>query len=136
MQFIRTAMWVILAMAIALFTKANWDIAPTYSGRVPVKLIGDVILEVRLPLLIVGAFLIGLVPMWALARMNRWRIQRRLNVAEQTLSAYTGAVTPARGDVDTAAPGTLPTDESFKAEAAPVPFDDETRTPPESGRAV
>lgn len=93
MQFLRTAIWVVLAVAIALFAKANWYIAPSYSGRVPVKLIGDAILEVRLPLLIVGAFLLGLVPMWLVARVNRWRMERRLHTTEQALAANAAALT-------------------------------------------
>lgn len=92
MQFIRTAIWVVLAVAIALFAKANWYIAPSYSGRVPVKLIGDAILEVRLPLLIVGAFLLGLLPMWLIARVGRWRIERRLHAAEQALAANSASL--------------------------------------------
>lgn len=91
MQFLRTAFWVIVAVAIALFSKANWDIAPSYSGRVPVKLWADIILEVRLPVLIVAAFLLGLLPMWGFARVSRWRIRKRLETAEQALAA---SVTP------------------------------------------
>lgn len=91
MQFLRTAIWVVLAVAIALFAKANWNVAPSYSGRVPVKLIGDLILEVRLPVLIVGAFLLGLLPMWLIARLGRWRMQRRLHTTEQALAANSAA---------------------------------------------
>lgn len=95
MQFMRTAFWVIVAVAIALFAKANWDIAPSYSGRVPVKLWADIILEIRLPVLIVVAFLLGLVPMWGFARVSRWRIQRRLESAEQALATNSAYALPA-----------------------------------------
>ncbi|MFT3966328.1 MAG: lipopolysaccharide assembly protein LapA domain-containing protein [Sphingobium sp.] len=89
MQFLKTAFWVILAVAIALFSKANWDIQPSYSGRVPIKLWDDWILLVRLPVLIVSAFLLGLLPMWIFARISRWSIRRRLQNAEQALAAST-----------------------------------------------
>ncbi len=115
MQFLRTAIWVVLAVAIALFAKANWYIAPSYSGRVPVKLIGDAILEVRLPLLIVGAFLLGLVPMWLIARVNRWRMERRLHTTEQALAANAAALT---ASATPAQEGPLLADE---AAAAPEP---------------
>jgi hypothetical protein len=94
MQFLRTAFWVIIAVAIALFSKANWEIAPSYTGRVPVKLWADIILEVRLPVLIIAAFLLGLVPMWGFARISRWRIKRRLETAEQALAASVAPPAP------------------------------------------
>lgn len=107
MQFMRTAFWVVIAVAIALFAKANWDIAPSYSGRVPVKLWADIILEIRLPVLIVVAFLLGLLPMWGFARVSRWRIQRRLESAEQALATTSTYALPA-DETDTAQAAALP----------------------------
>lgn len=121
MQFLRTAIWVVLAVAVALFSKANWSIAPSYSGRVPVKLIGDAILEVRLPLLIVGAFLLGLLPMWLIARVNRWRMERRLHTTEQALAANSAALSVA-ATADEPAP--LP-----EAPATPVTTPDQPAGP-------
>ena len=117
MQFIRTAIWVILAVALALFAKANWNIAPSYTGRVPVKLIGDAILEVRLPILILAAFLAGLLPMWSIARLSRWRMQRRLHSAEQALAV--SAVQP----VEAAPATTLVSDAPVANNAATLPDD-------------
>jgi len=90
MNFLKTAFWVIIAVALALFTKANWAIAPSYSGYVPVKLWGDIILETRLPVLIVIAFLLGLLPTWLWGRACRWRLQRKLSSAERALASTTG----------------------------------------------
>lgn len=88
MQFLKTAFWVVLAVAIALFSKANWDVqTASIGGRVPIKLWDDWILLVRLPVLIVAAFLLGLLPMWIFARISRWSIRRRLQSAEQALAA-------------------------------------------------
>ncbi|HTH28655.1 MAG TPA: LapA family protein [Sphingobium sp.] len=106
MQFLRTAFWVIVAVAIALFSKANWDIAPSYSGRVPVKLWADIILEVRLPVLIVTAFLLGLLPMWGFARVSRWRIRRKLESAEHALAVSAAPMTQPAADLAT--PPALP----------------------------
>lgn len=102
MQFLKTAFWVILAVALALFAKANWVVAPTYSGYVPVKLWGEIILEMRLPVLIVGAFLLGLLPMWIIARAGRWALRRKLESAERALASALGG-----GE---AAPGALSAD--------------------------
>ncbi|GLT01987.1 hypothetical protein GCM10007897_33890 [Sphingobium jiangsuense] len=93
MNFLKTAFWVIIAVALALFAKANWAIAPSYSGYVPVKLWGDIILETRLPVLIVAAFLLGLLPTWLWGRACRWRLQRKLSSAERAL-ASTAAASP------------------------------------------
>ncbi len=94
MNFLKTAFWVIIAVALALFAKANWAIAPSYSGYVPVKLWGDIILETRLPVLIVVAFLLGLLPTWLWGRACRWQLQRKLSSAERALASTT-PTTPA-----------------------------------------
>lgn len=87
MNFVRTAFWVTVAVALALFAKANWIVAPTYSGYVPVKLWGDIIIETRLPVLIVLAFLLGLVPTWLWARAVKWQLRRKLASAERALES-------------------------------------------------
>lgn len=111
MNFLRTAFWVIVAVVLALFTKANWAIAPSYSGYVPVKLWDDIILETRLPVLIVVAFLLGLLPTWLWARACRWRLQRKLSSAERALATSTAAP-PAPAE---AADGPPPSSPSFPA---------------------
>jgi lipopolysaccharide assembly protein A len=94
MQFIKTAFWVILAVAIALFSKANWTVAPTFSGYVPVKLWGDIVLEMRLPIMIILAFLLGLVPMWIYARATKWSMKRKLESSERALASAISPPTP------------------------------------------
>ncbi|MET0361999.1 MAG: lipopolysaccharide assembly protein LapA domain-containing protein [Sphingobium sp.] len=92
--------WVILAVAIALFSKANWNIQPSYNGHVPIKLWEDWLIDVRLPVLIIAAFLLGLLPMWIFSRISRWRIRRRLQTAEQALAASAPLPAPvAQSDV-------------------------------------
>lgn len=113
MQFLKTALWVTLAVAIALFSKANWDIQPSYTGRVPIKLWEDWILLVRLPVLIIFAFLLGLLPMWIFSRLSHWRIRRRLQTAEQALAA-SGPAIPILPALLTPAPASV-------AEATPQP---------------
>lgn len=90
MQLLKTIFWVIVAVALALFTKANWEAAaPVIPGRVAVKLWGDVVMETRLPVLILAAFLLGLVPTWAWGRAVKWRLRRRLSSAERALESAT-----------------------------------------------
>ncbi len=90
MQLLRTIFWVIIAVALALFTKANWEAAaPVIPGRVAVKLWGDAIMEARLPVLILSAFLLGLVPTWAWGSTVKWRLRRRLASTERALESAT-----------------------------------------------
>jgi hypothetical protein len=92
MQFIKTAFWVIIAVAIALFTKANWAATPTFDGYVQVKLWGDIVVATRLPILLILAFLLGLVPMWIFARATRWSLRRKLDSTERALASSVTAV--------------------------------------------
>jgi hypothetical protein len=91
MQFLKTALWVVLAVALALFCKANWI-------TVPVKLWGDMIADAKLPVLVVGAFLLGALPLWIFSRATRWRLKKRLDSAERALvSATTSTALPIAG---------------------------------------
>ncbi|RXR28406.1 LapA family protein [Sphingobium fluviale] len=95
MQLLRTIFWVVVAVALALFTKANWEAAtPVVPGRVAVKLWGDAIMETRLPVLILSAFLLGLVPTWAWASAVKWRLRRRLASTERALESVTAPQSP------------------------------------------
>lgn len=78
MNFLKTAFWVVLAVALALFAKANWI-------YVPVKLWGDTILETRLPILIIIAFLLGLLPTWIWGSVTKWHMRRKLHSAQRAL---------------------------------------------------
>ncbi len=87
MQFLRTAFWVALAVAVALFCKANWI-------TVQVKLWGDLVADAKLPVLIVIAFLLGALPFWLVARATRWRLGKRLQSTERALATMTAQVAP------------------------------------------
>ena len=77
MQIVRTIAWVLLAVVLALFAVANWK-------PVEVLIWENLILETKLPVLVLGAFLIGLLPMWLAHRIALWRWRRRIASAEQT----------------------------------------------------
>ena len=70
MQFLRTAFWVVIAVALAFFCMANYV-------PVTVRLWGDMVMETKLPVLLIGAFLLGAMPFWIMARATRWRMKRR-----------------------------------------------------------
>lgn len=80
MQFLRTAFWVILAMIIMLFTFTNWT-------PVTINIWGGNMVETKLPLVVIVAFLAGSLPFWLLHKTTRWRMGRRLESAERALAA-------------------------------------------------
>ncbi|MEE2740237.1 lipopolysaccharide assembly protein LapA domain-containing protein [Sphingobium abikonense] len=95
MQFLRTAFWVVIAVALAFFCMANYV-------PVTVRLWGDLVMETKLPVLLIGAFLLGALPFWVMARATRWRLKRRLDNTERALAAATApsappSITPAPG---------------------------------------
>lgn len=82
MQIIRTIVWVLLLAALAVFCAFNWK-------PVDVTIWQNLVLETKLPALIIVSFLIGLVPMWLLHRTTKWQMQRRILSLE--VSARTAA---------------------------------------------
>ncbi|AMK18594.1 hypothetical protein K663_11070 [Sphingobium sp. MI1205] len=88
MQFLRTAFWVVLAVAIALFCKAN-------NRPTEIKIWGDIVWGTRIWFPILIAFLAGAVPFWIMARTTRWRMKRKLENTERALVAVTAASAPA-----------------------------------------
>lgn len=88
MQFLRTAFWVVIAVALAFFCMANYV-------PVTVRLWGDLVMETKLPVLLIGAFLLGALPFWIMARATRWRMKRKLESAERALIAATSHLAPA-----------------------------------------
>ena len=84
MQIVRTIVWVLLLVALLLFSINNWQ-------PVEVKIWEGLILETRLPALVVVSFLLGLAPMWLLHKGTRWRFNRRINALENTVRAATSS---------------------------------------------
>jgi hypothetical protein len=61
----------VLLVVLVAFSIANWH-------PVEVKIWDNLILETKIPALVVVAFLLGLVPMWLIHRGMRWRLERRI----------------------------------------------------------
>ncbi len=81
MQIIRTIVWVLILFAILVFSFFNWR-------PVEVQLWNNLVLETRLPALVIVSFLLGLIPMWLYHRGAKWRYERRIRTLE------TAAATP------------------------------------------
>jgi lipopolysaccharide assembly protein A len=76
MQFLKTLFWVLIAVIVALFASRNWS-------DLTLNLWGDIQADIKLPLLLLIAFLLGLVPAWLLMRARIWTLRRRLDAMER-----------------------------------------------------
>ena len=75
MQFLKTLFWVALAIVLVLFARANWS-------QVTVNLWGGLQADVKLPVLLLFAFLLGFLPTFLVLRGRIWSLKRRLETAQ------------------------------------------------------
>jgi lipopolysaccharide assembly protein A len=94
MQFLKTVFWAVVAVAAAIFAFNNWT-------PVTISLWNGLQLDTQLPMLLLIAFLIGLLPTFILHRATRWSLRRKLDSVERTLADVRAPATPTVG-------GTLP----------------------------
>ncbi len=76
MNFLRTIMWVILAVVVAIFATANWH-------DVMLDLWGDLRMAIKLPVLLGITFAIGFLPTLFYYRAKVWRLRRQLALADR-----------------------------------------------------
>ena len=89
MQFLKTLFWALLAATAALFAWVNWN--PVSAGA---KRVAE---DVRVPLLLIVAILIGWLPTWLIMRARIWTFRRRYEALERQHAAPI-APTHAAGD--------------------------------------
>ncbi|PLK24286.1 lipopolysaccharide assembly protein LapA domain-containing protein [Novosphingobium sp. TH158] len=80
MQIFRTVVWVVLVIALVIFAVNNWNV-------VQVKIWENLVLETKLPVLVLVAFLLGLLPMWLLHKGTRWRLHRQISSLQDAANA-------------------------------------------------
>lgn len=112
MQFLKTAFWVILAVAIALFCKAN-------NRPVDIKIWGDIVWETRIWFPVVLGFLLGALPIWIIGRARIWRLRRRLDSAERALANMAATNAPPPSLIG-ALPDAAPLSSPFPADLPPA----------------
>lgn len=76
MHFLKTLFWVLIAVAVALFASHNWV-------DVTINLWGDIQADIKLPVLLLLAFLVGFAPTWSLMRTRIWSHRRRIEAMER-----------------------------------------------------
>ena len=75
MQFLKTLFWVALAVALVVFAANNWE-------PVSIGLWGGLRMDTKLPVLVIGAFLLGFLPLYLVYRTMLWRMRRRIATLE------------------------------------------------------
>jgi lipopolysaccharide assembly protein A len=75
MRFLKTLIWVTIIVGLIVFAVNNWT-------PVSVSLWGGLILDTKLPALVIAAFLLGFFPLWFLHRTMLWRMKRRILTLE------------------------------------------------------
>jgi uncharacterized membrane protein YhaH (DUF805 family) len=76
MQFLKILLWVVIAVLVTILAGRNWH-------DVTVNLWGDIQADIKLPVLLAVAFLIGFTPPYLLLRARRWRDRRRSEAIER-----------------------------------------------------
>lgn len=93
MQFLKTVFWVLLAVLVALFAVRNW-------GDVTLNLWGDIQADVKIPILMLNAFVLGWLPTWLIMRAKIWGHRRRIDALERNrVSALPTEVPAPEGEV-------------------------------------
>lgn len=87
MQVVRTIVWVLLAVALVLFSIANWT-------PVTLHVWNGLLIDTMLPALVILAFALGFVPMWLLHRGAMWQAKRRIAALELAAKPVVSAAPP------------------------------------------
>jgi uncharacterized integral membrane protein len=72
MRFLKTLFWVVLAVVMTQFAAQNWR-------AVEIKLSDNLYADVKLPFLVLLAYLLGLIPTIIVYRTRIWSLKRRLD---------------------------------------------------------
>lgn len=87
MQILRTILWVLLVVILAIFAANNWS-------AVNVKIWEGLLLETKLAALVIISFLAGFLPMWIYHRSAKWQMNRRIRTLQQAAAALSQSALP------------------------------------------
>ena len=93
MQILRTFAWALLLAGLVAFSVANWT-------EVTVRIWPGILVDTKLPAIVVISFLIGFVPMWLYLRASKWQARRRIQSLES--AARLAQATPVQAEPDAA----------------------------------
>lgn len=96
MSFLKTLLWIVVGVVIALFCFNNWTV-------VSISLWGGLILDTKLPILLALAFLAGLLPPLLLWQAAKYRLRR--HVSPEPVVSYAPPPTMPAGPISAVPPG-------------------------------
>ena len=115
MQIIRTIIWVLILVGVLLFSFFNWS-------DVEVTIWDNLVLETKVPALVIISFLLGFLPTWLYARGVIWSLNRKIRSLEIAAKASSVSAAARESDREEAARQDEPQTESeSEAEAEPDP---------------
>ena len=71
MQFLKTLLWVLVAVLMAIIAGNNWR-------DVSLDLWSNLQVDIKLPVLLLAMFLAGFLPTWLVMRGKLWRLKRHI----------------------------------------------------------
>jgi hypothetical protein len=77
-NILRTILWVLAAVGFLIFAIYNWQ-------PVELTLWQNLVLETKVPVLVLLAFTLGFVPLWAYHLSVKWGLNRRVKALENSL---------------------------------------------------
>jgi uncharacterized integral membrane protein len=78
MNFLKTLFWVVVTAVAVVFSVNNWS--PIF----PVQLWGGFVADTHVPVLMIGSFLLGFLPMLIVHRARLWSLRRRMATLDGT----------------------------------------------------
>ena len=101
MQLLRTIFWVLTAVIVVVFAMSNWT-------PVDVWVWPNTIMQTKLPILILGAYALGLLPAWLLGQTAQWNLRRRHDSVQRELNDMRAARAASEGMSTSDTPYTPP----------------------------
>jgi uncharacterized integral membrane protein len=80
MQFLKTLFWVVIVVLLAILASRNWQ-------DVTLHLWGDLLMDIKLPLLMALMFFAGFLPPLLILRARLWTYRRRLESFDRQQAA-------------------------------------------------
>jgi uncharacterized integral membrane protein len=80
MQFLKTLFWVVIVVLLAILASRNWH-------DVTLHLWGDLLMDIKLPLLMALMFFAGFLPPLLILRARLWTYRRRLESFDRQQAA-------------------------------------------------
>ena len=78
MRFLKALFWFLLGIVLVLFSVGNWS-------PVTIELWGGLAADVKKPVLVLGAFLLGFLPTLLIFQARLWTMRRKLETCERNV---------------------------------------------------